>query len=75
MNSLHRDRYNTIRDERDAYQQMQGEFSGQIFTATKQISSSEQDRARMEQEITELQNIADFNLQSIQQSLIELGVL
>lgn len=30
MGSLHRDRYTTVRDERDAYQQLQDQFSSQM---------------------------------------------
>jgi Flp pilus assembly protein TadB len=50
---LHRDRYEIIRDERDAYIQLQDQVSGEIHEATKQMESSVQDREQLKIELAE----------------------
>ena len=46
--SLHRDRYQLIKDERDAYQQLQDQFSGEMDYASKMIESSSKDNEKMQ---------------------------
>jgi hypothetical protein len=74
ISSLHRDRYNIMRDERDAYQAMQAQISGEMHSATEQISVTEQEKARMEQELAEMKGRADLAGDYLNQALQNLGV-
>lgn len=57
MASLHRDRYMVIRDERDAYQQLQEQFSGQMDFTSKMIEEYSSEKERLVQEISKGQKV------------------
>ena len=48
---FHRDRYEIVRDERDAYLQLQDQFSGEMNEANKRVEMSTLDRDRMMLEV------------------------
>jgi hypothetical protein len=48
---LLQDKYHVIRDERDAYQQLQDQFSGEMNFANKQVELSAAERERLQLEI------------------------
>jgi K+-sensing histidine kinase KdpD len=51
MGSLHRDRYSTVRDERDAYQQLQDQFSGQMDMTAKMLEESAAEKEKLSYEV------------------------
>jgi myosin heavy subunit len=71
---LHRDRYQVIRDERDAYQQLQDQFSGEMDSATKNIELSALDKERMQIEVAEAKRESEKALQTLQTLLLNMGV-
>lgn len=52
---VHRERYQTIRDERDAYQQLQDQFSGQIDIMSSTIETCNIEKERLQKELIESQ--------------------
>lgn len=74
ITSLHRDRFGVVRDERDAYQQLQDQFTGQMNTATEKMSSSTQDRNRMHSELEDANKRAEESLYIMKKILIRFGV-
>ena len=71
---LHRDRYQVIKDERDAYQQLQDQFSGEMDSATKNIELSAIDKERMQIEVAEAKKESEKALQTLQSLLLNIGV-
>lgn len=69
-----RERYQVVRDERDAYQQMQAQFSGEMATVTAEIHDSAQDRERLMVEIAQSRLAADDSLAAMQSILVVIGV-
>lgn len=65
MGAIHRDRYMVVRDERDAYQQLQDQFSGQMDFTTKMMEENGIEKERMMAEISQIQ----FQLNSALRSL------
>ncbi len=66
--SLHRDRYSVLRDERDAYHELQDQFSGEINKASDLVFSSTQERDKTiaEMEISKTKAAdAQYALQNI----------
>jgi hypothetical protein len=59
MASMHRDRYMVVRDERDAYQQLQDQFSGQMDFTTKMIEEYGVEKDRLTQEISKGQKLIE----------------
>jgi hypothetical protein len=55
MGSLHRDRYTTVRDERDAYQQLQDQFSGQMDMTAKMLEESSLEKEKLSYEVAHVQ--------------------
>ena len=55
MGSLHRDRYTTVRDERDAYQQLQDQFSGQMDMTAKMLEESALEKEKLSYEVAHVQ--------------------
>ena len=53
--SLHRDRYTTVRDERDAYQQLQDQFSGQMDMTSKMLEDSAMEKEKLSFEVAHVQ--------------------
>ena len=51
MNALIRDRYHSIREERDMYQSMQSQFSSEINKKSEQILLTSQEKENMQNEI------------------------
>lgn len=74
VSSLLRDRYNTLRDERDAYQGMQAQMSGELHNATEQIYQLEQEKARFEEDIAGMRARADLAMEHLTIALQSLGV-
>lgn len=78
---VHRERYQTVRDERDAYQQLQDQFSGQIDSMSSTIESCNIERERLQKELAQAQ-IDQINadekvskaLLSIQRILAKFGM-
>lgn len=71
MASLHRDRYMVIRDERDAYQQLQDQFSGQMDFTSKMIEEYSIEKDRLVQEISKGQKLLE-NLVNSFQTIFEI---
>jgi hypothetical protein len=74
INSLHRDRYNVVRDERDAYQQLQDQFSGEMETSSKQLVSSEKEVEVMRRDLDEARRRGDDACDALQNTLLKVGV-
>jgi hypothetical protein len=74
INSLHRDRYNIMRDERDAYQSMQQQISGEMHSATEQNLVTQQEKARIELEVEDANARAKLAEDYLGQALQSLGV-
>jgi hypothetical protein len=72
MASLHRDRYMVVRDERDAYQELQDQFSGQMDFTSKMLEEKSAEKDRLAQEISQGQKLLE-NLVTSFRSI--LGVL
>ena len=78
---VHRERYQTVRDERDAYQQLQDQFSGQIDAMSSTIESCNIEKERLQKELAQTQ-INQINadekvskaLLSIQRILTKFGM-
>ena len=45
---MQRERYAVVRDERDAYQQLQDQFSSQLDTAFQMVDSCTQEKERLQ---------------------------
>lgn len=73
VNALHQ-RYLVVREERDAYQQLQDQFTGEMASANSAMELSAQDRARMLGEIATARLQADDNLAAMQRVLVHLGI-
>lgn len=73
INCIHRERYQIIRDERDAYQQLQDQFSGEMASATMEIQESTIDKERLQLEIAHSRLAADDSLVAMQRVLIVIG--
>ena len=52
---VHRERYQTVRDERDAYQQLQDQFGGQIDMMSNTIETCNVEKERLQQELIQAQ--------------------
>lgn len=74
MTSIHRDRYEVVRDERDAYQQLQEQFSGEIENITKELDATNEDRERLRSELAAVRSGLDDALLRAHGILSELGL-
>ena len=52
---VHRERYQTVRDERDAYQQLQDQFGGQIDIMSNTIETCNAEKERLQNELIQAQ--------------------
>jgi len=52
---VHRERYQTVRDERDAYQQLQDQFGGQIDIMSSTIETCNAEKERLQNELIQAQ--------------------
>lgn len=52
--SMQRERYAVVKDERDAYQQLQDQFSGQLDFAFQQVETTSSERDRLQLEVNRL---------------------
>lgn len=75
MASLHRDRYMVVRDERDAYQQLQDQFSGQMDFTSKMIEEYSTEKDRLVQEISKSQKLIENLVESFQKIFAVVSVL
>ena len=64
-----------VRDERDAYQQLQDQFSGEMEGASKQLVLSEQEREVMRRDISEAKQRGDAAVDALNAALIKFGVI
>lgn len=71
---IHRERYGVIRDERDAYQQLQDHFSSQMEFSMKMMEENSTEKEKMLQETNNLQRTIESSLMCIKSSLEILGV-
>ena len=62
MASFSRDRFHLIKDERDAYQALQDQFSGEMDYASKIIESSASEKEKMQLEVAESRAALDETL-------------
>jgi uncharacterized coiled-coil DUF342 family protein len=74
INSLHRDRYNVVRDERDAYQALQDQFSGEMETSSKQLVSSGREMETVKREMDEQRKRADDACEAVQNAILKFQV-
>jgi hypothetical protein len=74
MASLHRDRYMVIRDERDAYQQLQDQFSGQMDFTSKMIEEYSAEKERLVQDISKGQKLLENLVNSLKSVFQVLSV-
>ncbi len=72
--SLTRDRYHTIREERNAYQQMQFEMTGAIDDASKRHKDTLREREKLEQRLYQAEQYCSSARGVLQSILVELGV-
>ena len=72
--SLIKDRFNFVREERDAYQQMQHEMTGILDTASKVKKSSLQEKEAIEREWMQSMKSNVDALSTFQDMLVILGV-
>lgn len=73
INCIHRERYQIVRDERDAYQQLQDHFSGEMASATMEIQESTIDKERLQLEVAHSRLAADDSLVAMQRVLVVIG--
>jgi hypothetical protein len=74
IDCMQRERYQVVRDERDAYQQLQDQFSGEMAHATLEMQESAQDRERLQLEAAHCRLAADDSLAAMQRVLVFVGV-
>jgi hypothetical protein len=74
MAAIHRDRYMVVRDERDAYQQLQDQFSGQMDFTTKMMEENGIEKERLTQEIAQGQKQLDDALRIISEAFATINV-
>lgn len=72
--SLTRDRYHTVREERNAYQQMQFEMTGAIDDVSKRHKDSIREREQLEQRLIQAEQYCSSSKSVLQSVLVELGV-
>jgi hypothetical protein len=72
--SILREKYSVIKDERDAYQQLQDHFSSQMEFSSKMIEDNSNEKEKMTLETTNLQRSIEASLIHIQSALEILGV-
>jgi hypothetical protein len=72
--SLHRDRFQVVRDERDAYRQLQDHFSGEMDSANKLVEHTVINKDRLQNELAMAQTQADDSQHALQSALLKLGV-
>jgi hypothetical protein len=56
---MQRERYAVVRDERDAYQQLQDQFSGQLDFAFQQVEITSGEKDRLQAEVNKLSKDQD----------------
>jgi len=59
IHSMKRDRFQTVQDERDMYQQLQEQFSGQMNSTTKMIDDHSQEKEQLLREIAESRKVSE----------------
>lgn len=74
MASMHRDRYMVVRDERDAYQQLQDQFSGQMDFLSKLNEDCSAEKDKLSQEVSKNQKLLDSLVSSIQEIFQTISV-
>lgn len=63
-----------VRDERDAYQQLQSQFTGQIDTKSKQIESDAQEKERLLTDFRTVNQIYEESKNAMNRILFRFGV-
>lgn len=74
MASMHRDRYMAVHDERDAYQQLQDQFSGQMDFLAKMNEECSTEKDKLTQEASKNQKLLDSLVISIQELFNTIAV-
>lgn len=74
ISSIHQDRFMQVRDERDAYKQLQDQFSGEINSHKEKFETSALDKAKMEEELQLANSIASGALNVMKKVLVRFGV-
>jgi hypothetical protein len=75
MASLHRDRYMVVREERNAYQELQEQFSGQMDFTSKMLEEKSAEKDRLAQEISQGQKLLENLVISFRSILGVLAVI
>jgi len=74
MSDLYNDRYENIRAQRDAYKEMQDNFSGQMNDTARTLESSQRDTERMSLDIAEARRSAEEATGVVMDALTQLNV-
>ena len=74
MSSIQRDKYITVKEERDAYQQMQTHFTSEINIVTETMQSSSQENERLEVEIAQAKEVVQDTFQIIKRLLAVVAI-
>lgn len=74
VGSLLRDRYNVIRDERDAYRQLQDHFTGEMEVSSRQAKTSSQDMERLYNDVFEAKKETEEAIRHIATALSIIGI-
>ena len=74
VGSLLRDRYNIIKEERDAYRQLQDHFTGEMEVSSRQMKSSTQDMERLLKDVSDARRETEDVLRYIANALSIIGI-
>ena len=74
VGSLLRDRYNIIKEERDAYRQLQDHFTGEMEVSSRQMKSSTQDMERLLKDVSDAKKETEDVLRYIANALSIIGI-
>lgn len=72
--SLLRDRYNIIKEERDAYRQLQDHFTGEMEVSNRQAKTSSQDMERLYQDVLIARKETEDAIRYISTALSIIGI-
>lgn len=72
--SLLRDRYNIIKEERDAYRQLQDHFTGEMEVSNRQAKNSSQDMERLYKDVMDARSETEEAVRHIAKALSIIGI-
>ena len=74
VTSLLRDRYNIVKEERDAYRQLQDHFTGEMEVSSRQAKSSSQDMERLYKDVMDARSETEEAIRYIATALSIIGI-